>query len=78
MAEACKARNWRERSARSGKRPPDQRIVTLTAWNEWTEGSYLEPDMIHGLQYLEAIREVFGSVRPDSASSGHGTMRSTV
>ena len=27
--------------------------------NEWTEGSYLEPDTIHGLGYLEAIREVF-------------------
>ena len=36
------------------------RILTINAWNEWTEGSYLEPDTATGLEYLEAIREVFG------------------
>lgn len=36
------------------------RIVTINAWNEWTEGSYLEPDTTHGEGYLQAIREVFG------------------
>jgi hypothetical protein len=40
--------------------PKHPKIVTLNAWNEWTEGSYLEPDTIHGLAYLEAIRSVFG------------------
>lgn len=35
------------------------RIFTINAWNEWTEGSYLEPDTVHGMQYLEAIRRVF-------------------
>ena len=29
--------------------PKHPKIVTLNAWNEWTEGSYLEPDTIHGL-----------------------------
>jgi len=36
------------------------KILTLNAWNEWTEGSYLEPDTVHGMAYLEAIRAVFG------------------
>ncbi len=37
------------------------KILTVNAWNEWTEGSYLEPDTCYGLRYLEAIREVFGN-----------------
>jgi hypothetical protein len=41
-------------------RPAKDRIVTINAWNEWTEGSYLEPDTEHGFGYLEAIRKVFG------------------
>jgi hypothetical protein len=41
--------------------PADEQIVTINAWNEWTEGSYLEPDTVHGMGYLEAIRAVFGA-----------------
>jgi hypothetical protein len=37
------------------------RILNINCWNEWTEGSYLEPDTIHGMKYLEAVREVFKS-----------------
>lgn len=40
---------------------PTSDIVTINAWNEWTEGSYLEPDTINRLEYLMAIRDVFGS-----------------
>jgi hypothetical protein len=29
--------------------------------NEWTEGSYLEPDVVNGMKYLEAVRDVFGA-----------------
>ena len=35
------------------------RVVVLNAWNEWTEGSHLEPDTMNGLRYLEMLREVF-------------------
>jgi hypothetical protein len=44
------------------------RILTINSWNEWTEGSYIEPDTIHGMKYLEAIRNVFGLATPDSSS----------
>ncbi len=49
--------------------PPDRRILTVNAWNEWVEGSYLEPDTRTGLGYLDAIQQVFG------ASSMGGDLR---
>lgn len=41
-------------------RPEQPKICNINAWNEWTEGSYLEPDKRNGLGYLEAVRKVFG------------------
>jgi len=40
-------------------KPENERIITINSWNEWGEGSYLEPDMINGMKYLEAIKQVF-------------------
>lgn len=34
-------------------------VVTVNAWNEWSEGSYLEPDTVHRMQYLDAVKDVF-------------------
>ena len=39
------------------------RILNINCWNEWTEGSYLEPDTVNGMKYLEAVRDVFGTAR---------------
>ena len=44
--------------------PAAHRILNINSWNEWTEGSYLEPDTVHGMAYLEAVRGV--SVRAEA------------
>jgi hypothetical protein len=35
----------------------DHRVITINAWNEWTEGSFLEPEEQYGFGYLEAVRD---------------------
>lgn len=32
--------------------------IIINAWNEWSEGAYLEPDEKNNFKYLEAIRKV--------------------
>lgn len=39
--------------------PKSQNIFIINCWNEWTEGSYLEPDTINHMAYLEAIDKIF-------------------
>ncbi len=38
--------------------PKEKQILFINSWNEWGEGTYLEPDEKFGLQYLEATKEV--------------------
>lgn len=45
------------------RRNPDKTLGlgVLCCWNEFGEGSYIEPTKAQGLRYLEAVRSVFGS-----------------
>jgi hypothetical protein len=52
------ARAWLERPE---ARPRLLPAILIEAWNEWGEGSYIEPHQEHGFAYLDAIREVFTS-----------------
>ena len=46
------------------RHPEQPPLITINSWNEWTEGSYLEPDDLYGYAYLDAVKEVFGSYDP--------------
>ena len=49
-----RARAWSEANPQPGM----PKLITVNSWNEWTEGSYLEPDTVNGFGYLEAVRRV--------------------
>ena len=50
-------------------KPESERIVVINSWNEWGEGSYMEPDTENGMGYLEAVRDVFGARQADRADA---------
>ncbi|MBR1443187.1 MAG: glycoside hydrolase family 99-like domain-containing protein [Firmicutes bacterium] len=45
----------------------EKEILFLTAWNEWGEGSYLEPDTLNGYAYLEAVKNAVERVEQQYA-----------
>jgi hypothetical protein len=39
------------------KKSPEHKIVLLKSWNEWAEGNYMEPDLVFGHGFLNALRD---------------------
>ncbi len=38
-------------------------MLLINSWNEWTEGTYIEPDTEYGYAYLEAVKEISSSIK---------------
>ncbi len=55
-----------ERVVKDDRLSPDEKIIFVNAWNEWAEGTHLEPDQKHGYGYLEATRRVITNYARDS------------
>jgi len=48
-------RRWLRATVAHERQQSGERIVFIVAWNEWAEGTYLEPDRDFGCGWLEAV-----------------------
>ncbi|WP_170296048.1 glycoside hydrolase family 99-like domain-containing protein [Azospirillum brasilense] len=53
-------RRWLREIVLHERRQPGERVVFINAWNEWAEGTVLEPDRDFGRGWLEAVSSAMG------------------
>ena len=69
-------RNWLSRVVQYTMQnlPEDRRFIFVNAWNEWAEGTHLEPDGLRGYAYLQATAEAITRGKFRSATTPHWTI----
>jgi hypothetical protein len=50
------AKSWSQKRCATAEGCPP---VIINAWNEWSEGAYLEPDQRYGFAKLEQVNATF-------------------
>jgi lipopolysaccharide biosynthesis protein len=67
-ATPAKFQTWFEGDYRWSQEshPQGAKFVFVNAWNEWAEGTYLEPDKKYGYAYLNAVRSTVNEVLNDA------------
>jgi lipopolysaccharide biosynthesis protein len=55
-ATPAKLRRWLRSVYKSESLKKGERLIFINAWNEWAEGTYLEPDRDFGRGWLEAVQ----------------------
>ncbi len=62
--------NWLRGVVAQARQHPVQgeSFVVINAWNEWAEGTYLEPDVHHGGAFLNATARAVCGVQPKPAT----------
>lgn len=59
---------YRDTFAAAAATNPD--MIVITSWNEWQEGTHIEPSMMYGDYYLNLTRELAGAYHASGAVAG--------
>lgn len=59
-ANPANFRRWLRKVVNKEKQEEGERVIFINAWNEWAEGTYMEPDRDFGRGWLEAVASAIG------------------